>query len=376
VGTGPYRLTSFVPKEAVKFSRNNSYWGITDHFETVHWDLVTKAPEPQLLAFKNNQVHSFGLRPNQWKAEVLDGHEKRFAPFDPTNLQAGRSSPFGWEIIGQNRWYGICWNTRRPQLNDKRVRQALAHAYDFERVKSEVFFDLAIRSTGPVHPNSDYANKQTESYVFNLQKAVALLDEAGWTDTDGDGWRDKIIDGKLERLSLDVTYYAQSRTWANLVSLYADTCKQIGVEVIGSPVEDQELVRRADNRDFDGFMVVWMSGLEVDFKQLWHSDGATEPQSSNYASYANKDADVGIEALRETFEPAKRFEIAAQVADQIYQDQPYLFVSVGQSVLVWHNTPYANGEDDRERLGGLEYGFENYHPLLRNQNARWHMSQD
>ncbi len=376
VGTGPYRLSSFEPKKAVKFARNNSYWGVTDHFETVHWDLTIVAPEPQLLAFKNNQVHSSSLRPNQWKAEVLDQHENRFAPFDVENPKAGRTSPFGWEIVGQNRWYGICWNTRRPQLSDKRVRQALAYAYDFDRVKSEVFFDLAIRSKGPVHPNSDYANKDTLPFMHNLEKAAALLDEAGWTDTDGDGWRDKLIDGKLERLSIDVTYYGQSRTWANLVSLYADTCKEVGVEIVAAPVEDQEWARRADNRDFDGFMVVWTSGLEVDFKQLWHSDGATEPQSSNYASYANPKADVGIDALRETFEPQKRYEIAASVADQIYQDQPYLFISVGQSVLIWHNTKYESGEDERERLGGLEYGFDNYHPLLRGNNDRWYMSRD
>ena len=67
--------------------------------------------------------------------------------------------------------------------------------------------------------------------MHNLEKAGHLLDEAGWTDTDGDGWRDKLIDGKLERLSIDVTYYGQSRTWANLVSLYADTCKEVGVEI-------------------------------------------------------------------------------------------------------------------------------------------------
>ena len=165
-------------------------------------------------------------------------------------------------------------------------------------------------------------------------------------------------------------------TWANLVSLFADTCQEIGVEIVPSPVEDQEWVRRADNRDFDGFMVVWTSGLEVDFKQLWHSDGATEPQSSNYASYANPEADIGIDALRATFDLAERYRISAKVADQIYQDQPYLFVSVGQRVLVWHNTPYQNGEDNRERLGGLEHGFDKYHALLRSNDSRWFISQD
>ena len=210
IGTGAYRLTNFEPKQHAKFSRNNSYWGVTDHFESINWDLSTVAPEPRLLAFKNNQVHSHGLTPNQWKAEVKDGHESRFAPFDKDNLKAGRESPFGWEVVGQNRWYGICWNTRRPQLSDKRVRQALAMAYDFERVKREVFFDLAIRSTGPVHPTSPYFNKQTQAYSYDVEQ-IALLNEAGWVDSDGDGWRDRLIDGELQRLSIDITYYAQSR---------------------------------------------------------------------------------------------------------------------------------------------------------------------
>ncbi|TVR43784.1 MAG: hypothetical protein EA402_08725 [Planctomycetota bacterium] len=377
VGTGPYRLQAFAPRRQVEFRRNHDYWGVTDHFERITWDLSVTQEDAQLTAFKNNQVHSYGLRPGQWKAEVLDGHEPRFAAYDPENHpKAGRESPFGWEIVGSNRWSGICWNTRRPQLADPRVRQALAHAYDYERIKSEVWFGLAQRSIGPIHPSSPYFNADTPAFTFDLARAAALLDEAGWVDSNGDGWRDRMIDGRRVTLRIAITYYAQARVWANVVSLFAETCRQIGVQIVPSPVEDQEWARRADNRDFDGFMVVWTSGLDVDFMQLWHSSGADEPQSSNYASYINREADVGMEALRTTFDPEQRYAIAAQVADQIYRDQPYLFLSVGRGVFAWHNTPYTQAVDRRQRLGGVTHGFDHYHPLFTTDRSRWFLQRE
>lgn len=377
IGTGPYVMHRFEPRSHVEFRRNPDYWGVTQHFERQRWNLRTRQPDAQLLGFKNNEVHMYSPIPSQWKGEVIDGHEPRFAAYDPDgDTQAGRESPFGWEIVGGNSWSGLCWNTRRSRLSDPRVRQALAHAFDFERVRDEVYFGLAQRSTGPIHPTSPYFNADTPAYTFDLERAAQLLDEAGWVDSNGDGWRDKVIDGERVTLRINITYYALNRVWANLISLYADDCRKIGVRIDGDPVEDEEWGRRADNRDFDAFAVGWRSGLQVDFMQLWHSSGANEPRSSNYASYVNPEADVHMEALRNTFDVEERYRLGALVADYIYRDQPYLFVSVARGAFFWHNSPYRDTPDRRERLGGVIHGFDHYHPLFPTDRSRWFMVRE
>jgi peptide/nickel transport system substrate-binding protein len=370
IGPGAYILESFVPKEAIVFRRNPEYRGVPEHFERQYWDLSVQAPDAQLTAFKNGQVHSFGLRPAQYKAEILDQLDERFAPDSEENPKAGREGAFGWERYGANSWSGVCWNTKRRVVSEIPVRRALAHAYPFERIISQILFGLGQRSIGPVHPSSPYANVDTQPFEYDLEKAKAILDEAGWTDSDGDGWRDKMIDGTRTPLKIRITYYGQARTWANILSLYSEECRKIGIDLAGDPVEDQEWARRADDRDFDGFVVVWRSGLDVDFKQLWHSSTANEPKSSNYAGWSSDEADPLIDALRDEFDLEKRYDIAATVANIIYQEQPYLFLSVSKGVFAWQNLP-ANEGDDRELLDGVTWGFDNYHPLFNRSNARW-----
>ena len=114
-------------------------------------------------------------------------------------------------------------------------------------------------------------------------------------------------------------------------------------------------------------MVLWLCGLR--FKSTLSNFGIQMVQQSRKAAITQamqtpRQMLVLMHCVR-LLSHKSAIEIAASVADQIYQDQPYLFISVGQSVLIWHNTKYESGEDDRERLGGLEYGLDNYHPLLR-----------
>ncbi|MFW5829412.1 MAG: ABC transporter substrate-binding protein [Planctomycetota bacterium] len=370
VGVGRYRLEDYIPKQGYEFVRNSDYFGVPDHFERRFWDSAVQKPDAQLVAFKNNQVHYHGLIPSQYKAEVLDQHEPRFAPAVAGQPQAGRDGPFGWERVGSNRWYGIAWNCRRPQLADMRVRQALGHAFPFERVLREVLFGLGQRCDGPIHPESPYHNDNVDVFEYDPDKARALLEEAGWTDTDGDGWRDKEIDGERRPLRIRVTYYGLFRAMANLLAQYQDACRDIGVDLAGDPVEDREWSERSDNRNYDGFVVVWSSGLQVDFKQLWHGSTVDEPKSSNLAQWSNPEADVLIEQLRTEFDQRKRYELARRVQAIIYREQPYLFASVAQGVFIWQHLPYGD-QDERELLDGVTWALDHAHPLFSRAPEYW-----
>ena len=81
-----------------------------------------------------------------------------------------------------------------PFLPDRRVRQAIDLAVD--REKMAAIRGRAGRATANVLVSPSIYNSPHTTHTFDLKKAAALLDEAGWIDSDGDGIRDKLREGR------------------------------------------------------------------------------------------------------------------------------------------------------------------------------------
>ncbi|MBA3707756.1 MAG: hypothetical protein H0W83_02920 [Planctomycetes bacterium] len=372
IGVGMYQIEVFEPSKTLSFVLNPAYWGVPYHFRRLEWDGVTKQPDAKLVAFKNGQVQEMDslLTPSQYKAEILDGGEPRF---DQKN---GRAGPFGWERVhgleGRSLYYYIGWNLRRPQFRDKRVRQALAYAFPKQRILKEVYFGLGTPQVGPVNPDSDYFDKSLVDFAYDLAKAKAVLAEAGFVDHDGDGWIDQVIDGKKVDFRFRASYYGANPNWPKVLSVYKDSLQQIGIELVPDPAEDNELRRRMDDKDFDGLCGGWLSGLNVDFQQIWHSKFANEPKSSNYPGFANKRADELADKLRLTFDEPERIAIAKEFQRIVFDEQPYLFFRNAENIFIWHNRK-ASDNDQSEVLEGVTEGLDRYHPLYNRTKLLWHL---
>ena len=98
-------------------------------------------------------------------------------------------------------------NMLDPLLKDRRVREALAHLVDVEEINRTLLYGQQTRIVGDVLPlfKDDY-NNDIVSRDYDMEKAVSLLEAAGWKDTDGDGIRDKVVDGRKRSLSLTYNY--------------------------------------------------------------------------------------------------------------------------------------------------------------------------
>jgi peptide/nickel transport system substrate-binding protein len=128
-------------------------------------------------------------------------------------------------------------------------------------------------------PSSHWAYDEAigaEATAFDPQAARALLNEAGWTDRDGDGVRENA--GGV-RLSFTIKY-PSNRSWQSVAVIMQEQLANIGIEAIPTGMELGTLVRQVVNsrpRDFDGWIVSWVTDVRLDDTALFHSSSTDGP---------------------------------------------------------------------------------------------------
>ena len=373
-GVGAYQLVEFIPDKLMRFRRNPDYWTTpAQHNDGFLWNFEVKQDDAKLVAFKNGQVTTHGLQPLKYKSEVVDGKEPRFAKADPANPKAGRTGELGWELTKRFAFSYIGWNNRRPLFTDAKVRRAMSHAFPKERLIQDVFMGLGEPILSDVHPDNEAYNRTLQPYAFDLARAKALLAEAGWTDSDGDGLLNRTVEGKKLSFRFEVRYYANSPEWDNALSIYRDTLRQIGIELTPKPAEWKELLRVYEDRDFDAVVGTWGMSWDQDIYQLWHSSQIDIPNGSNLCAFANARVDALAIELRESFEPAVRKRILDEFQQIIHDEQPYTFFMSPKVVFAWQNRKPPGSTATGRYLEGVIKGLDTLHPLVVRSQLYWYL---
>ncbi|GDY11306.1 peptide-binding protein [Planctomycetota bacterium] len=364
VGVGQFRLESYIPDQIARFVQYPKAWSRTRHADAIEWRLDVKKPEAELVGFKNGQASVLSMTPLQYKSEILDGKEPRFAPFKEDDPKSGRSGELGWEKVRRHGYYYIGWNLRRPLFAELKTRIALHLAFPTKRIIREVFHGLGREVQSEIPEESLYYNKTLKPYVFDPKQAKALLAEAGWADSDGDGLLDRKIDGKKIDFSFTVRYYANSPEYDNTLLIYKNELRKIGIELKPEPKEWKDLTRVYEDHDFDAMVGGWRTDWNIDFYQIWHSSQADVPGGSNHYGFKNPRVDQLAEKLRDTFPMAERAAIAQEIQAIIFEQQPILHIRSAEGVIAWQNRPAPGAAPSPWRwLGGITDNFDKLHPL-------------
>ena len=215
-----------------------------------------------------------------------------------------------------------------PILSDEKVRRALSMAIDRELLV-EVGYGQAGRATCNLVPApANYASDNTECLTQDLEGAKALLEEAGWTDTDGDGIREK--DG----MELSLLYQTSTNAVRqDFQALIKDWWNQIGVEVElrnldasvffggdpGSPDTFQKFyadvemyANNFDGTDPQAYLAAYRCGNEPKPSSQW--------QGENINRFCDEEYDALLDELAKTGELEKRGEIAKKLNDMLTKE--------------------------------------------------------
>jgi len=319
VGCGPYQFVRWENGRRVLFRRFEKYYGrslgIMPPIREIGYEVI-KHPGTRLQALKSKDIDMLNLQPEQWIGHT-SGREFGENGF----LDKVRYPAHAYSYIGLN--------LKNPLFQDRRVRQALSHLVDRERIIRDVFSGLTRSTSGPFFMDSPAYDKTIKPYEFSVAKAKGLLAEAGWRDTDGDGIADK--DGEKFRFS--ILFPNSSTAYQKMLPILREDMAKAGILMESLSLEWSVVEERLNKRKFDACMIAWSTGTRPDPFQLWHSSTADLPFSSNFISFRNAEADRLIEEIRKEFDDGKRTELYHQFHRLIHEEAPYLFLFSPENLL-------------------------------------------
>jgi peptide/nickel transport system substrate-binding protein len=320
VSSGPYILQEWSRGSFMRFAVNPNFVGGTANIQTL---VVTFIPDEQA-----------------YKTAFLNGEAQlgTFLPFsDVPDLQA---AGLNVQVVDSGYNEGMFINVGpngNPALQDVRVRQALGLGFD----RFGVVEDLLLGATIPAATqweNTIYANPDLEAIPYDPEQARALLEEAGWVDSNGDGIRER--DGVDLTLRF-VTSTRQIRR--DIQALAQQQWGEIGINVVLENYESDIFFNGyADGGpiatgQFD--VTEWSSSPAVfpdPNSSAWDCDeiaSDANPSGSNWTGYCNEEVDALLKQQRTTTDFDTRVELWHQLTNTLYND--YVWLGVWFDADVW-----------------------------------------
>ncbi len=287
LSNGKFVITKLIPGEALELVPNEYY-----HLGKVKVGKVTiKTLAPQLVveSMKQGEYHTYLEIPG-------DAYDK-YSSLDNLAI-IGRPdlyySYLGFNLGHRDNEKNENIMDRDTPLQDVRVRKALSYALNVDEAASAFYNGLRSRANGQTPPVfKKFYDPTNVGYPYNPEKAKELLKQAGYEDTDGDGFVDK--DGK--KLTLKFASMSGSDVAEPLAQFYIQNWKEIGVNVEltnGRLLEFQLFYEKvkANDPDIDIYAAAWGVGTSLD-----PSQSTSRFAAFNMTRFVSEENDKLLEAI-------------------------------------------------------------------------------
>ena len=318
VGSGPFAVKRVQTSEStsstdvVRMEPNTKYYGA-----------VSTLSRLELRAYGNESLLAKAV--NSGEVSAASGLSLSAAD----NIKSKQYSTKHWLL---NKGVYLLMNNRSQTLQDARVRQALRYATDTSSIRATVGDNVARLDTPILQ--SQIAQKLPAAPDYNLDKAKALLKEAGWTYNQGQ-WKGK--DGRP--LTVAVTTSSGRDEYKKIVDALKQQWSKLGVDVqlreIDTSSTTTSFVQSVlQPRDYDALLYELELGADPDVFAYWHSSQASA-SGYNFANYSNRTVDNDLVGGRSRTNSALRAAKYIQFVNQWLNDAPAigLYQSVGSYVL-------------------------------------------
>jgi microcin C transport system substrate-binding protein len=332
LGSGPYRLGRFEAGRYAEYERVKDYWGrdLPVNLGRFNFDVI------RVDYYRDDDVALQAFFADEYDVRIEMSARNWATGYDRPAVQDGRvvrqRLPYVEPITAQS----FSLNLRREKFADRRVRQALGLAFNFEWLKTNIFYGEYERVRSYFH-NSELAARGlpspaelellepyraelpselftteysppvsdgTETNRNNLLRALQLLQQAGWKLQGG-----ALVDAAGK--PFEIEFLLDSSSFERIIQPYIRDLEKLGIRGSIRIVDSAQYIQRVQAGDFDVFSYVVANTLSPGNEQRdhWSSAAAGEPGSRNFGGVRNPVVDALIEKL--IFAPDRAALVAA-----------------------------------------------------------------
>ena len=317
VTSGPYRLGEVSEGRFVKMERREDWWGWTlarnrntANFQTLVYRFFADS-ENAFESFRRGAIDVFPVY-----VARLWVNETAGAAFDRNWIVKQKiynANPIGFQ--------GFAMNMRRPPYDDVRVRQALAHLLNREKMNSTIMYNQYFLHQSYYEDLYDAAHPCANPvFGFDKDKARSLLAEAGWQANPKTGLLEK--DGK----PFVITFLTRDPSSDKFLAIYGEDLKDVGITLNIDRKDWAAWTKDMDQFNYDMTWAAWGAGLFKDPESMWHSREADRPSGNNITGFKNEQVDALIERQTSIFDVRERNAILREIDSLIAREVPYVLL--------------------------------------------------
>lgn len=337
VAAGPFILSQWESGKSITLTRNPNYFESgKPYLDEIIFEIVPEpAAQTAMMLNGEAQVH---LWPGEFKEDydsLLAGKAQQYLIPGIWNMAIdfNLSAPFDGDPSAA---------APHPILGDIRVRQAIAHAINYQSLQQDVLQGTVGDSTNPF-AYGWYQCDLPRKYGFDIEAANQLLDEAGWV-MGADGIR--VAKGALyapdgTRLSLELQGYTAFDPLQLTEEFIVENLKAVGIEariqnydfsIIFGGYEDNSprMVGDFDMLIFDRGFTTEPQGYNFDAYHSSRIPGPENPTGGNYFRWVNQDVDKALELAGSSFDIETRKAAYCEVGQAVIDDIPQIYLYLFQ----------------------------------------------
>ncbi|PKK91515.1 MAG: peptide-binding protein [Candidatus Wallbacteria bacterium HGW-Wallbacteria-1] len=311
IGTGPFKFKEWIPDEKITLVANESYFEGRPYIDRYIFRVIPQKSN-MFLMLKSGSIDMMRLTPDQFTKQASgEEFDLRFNKF--------KFPGYSYTYMG--------FNLQDPLFSDIRVRKAISMAIDRNALIKGVLTGLGSISRGPFLPGSWAENPDVKAPDFNTGEASRLLLEAGWKDSDGNGFLDRVdSSGKIQEFSFAV--YVNNGNEERRLSgeMICSELRGIGLDVRLERLGWTAFLDKINTKTYQSIIVGWDLPIDPDQFNIWHS--SCIEHGNNILGYSNPEVDKLLVAGRKAATREERKKIYNSVHSLITADSPCAFLYV------------------------------------------------
>lgn len=319
VGTGPYKLDEWIQEQQYVMSRYEDYWkGWENSPNNIGKIVLRIIPETntQRMLIEKGDIDMILMPLTTEDYQALEGKEGIVVAEFPGELT-----------------HTMAMNCAKGPTANKKVRQALSYAFNYDVVLNDVFGGRGIRMQGAIEPGFAGYGEDYPIYSYDMDKAKELLAEAGYPNG---GFK------------LTWTYMPGFTEYAKMGQIFQADLKTLGIDLELSETPLATIFElesdESTSLDFHGGPFCPDNADPYALLSVNFGTEFTHPNGTNWSRYSNPDVDSWLEELKYESDQKKAAELVRKINEQVLEDAVRLFIAQMCDTIVY-----------RDNIKGFEY---------------------